>query len=278
MSKVSVLYNGYGSQTKYKVRVFGSESSTYIREQIADILKPKNIILVSELKELLSRVDPSTNFYNKNFGSPDYFGWDDTNIESLCNDVGCEIICDCAPHPVKIKVQDRTNGKFKIKEDLMIDFDRWRSSCDGKTMGYVVNDKPKAHYKPYNRSNLMGITKVIFNPPATIVFWEDGTKTVVKCGPDDEFNPHVGIAMCVMKRVYGGRYVEVGKPKADGSQEVIWADNFHSIFRKWADPWVEEQDLKAIMEWSNNFKFPSIMSMLKNFEAATEDQKAEDDE
>ena len=26
-----------------------------------------------------------------------------------------------------------------------------------------------------------GIKKVIFNPPATIVFWEDGSKTVVKC-------------------------------------------------------------------------------------------------
>ena len=26
-----------------------------------------------------------------------------------------------------------------------------------------------------------GIKNVIFNPPATIVFWEDGSKTVVKC-------------------------------------------------------------------------------------------------
>lgn len=32
------------------------------------------------------------------------------------------------------------------------------------------------------------IDKVIFNPPATIVFWKDGTKTVVKCKEGEEFS------------------------------------------------------------------------------------------
>lgn len=31
----------------------------------------------------------------------------------------------------------------------------------------------------------VSIRKVIFSNPATIVLWSDGTKTVVKCGPDD---------------------------------------------------------------------------------------------
>ena len=176
----------------------------------------------------------------------------------------------------------------------MVDVERWRSSCDERTMGYIANDKPKInynHYKPYNRSNLMGITKVIFNPTATIVFWEDGGKTVVKCGPDDEFNPHVGIAMCVMKKVYGGRYVEVGKPMPDGSQEVIWTDNFHSIFRKWADPWLKEHEEEAykpsavapdviLKNLSDrlNIAFDNCWrNVLKNFESVSEDQKAEDD-
>ena len=31
----------------------------------------------------------------------------------------------------------------------------------------------------------VSIRKVIFNDPATIVLWSDGSKTVVKCGPED---------------------------------------------------------------------------------------------
>lgn len=45
---------------------------------------------------------------------------------------------------------------------------------------------------------------VIFNPPATIVEWEDGTKTVVKCH-DDEFSEEFGYAMAVMRKIYGSR-------------------------------------------------------------------------
>lgn len=34
----------------------------------------------------------------------------------------------------------------------------------------------------------VSIRKVIFNDPATVVLWSDGTKTVVKCGPEDKFD------------------------------------------------------------------------------------------
>lgn len=49
----------------------------------------------------------------------------------------------------------------------------------------------------------MTIKKVIFNDPATIVFWMDGTKTVVKCSEDDEYNPDAGIAFAFMKKYFG---------------------------------------------------------------------------
>lgn len=48
------------------------------------------------------------------------------------------------------------------------------------------------------------IKDVIFNPPATIVYWIDGSKTVVKCSSYDEYDPMVGICMCVVKKLYGG--------------------------------------------------------------------------
>ena len=45
--------------------------------------------------------------------------------------------------------------------------------------------------------------KIHFNGPATIVEWNDGTKTVVKCQRGDAFDPLTGVAMCCMKKMLG---------------------------------------------------------------------------
>ena len=68
------------------------------------------------------------------------------------------------------------------------------------------------------------IKKVKFNPPATIVFWTDNTKTVVKCSGED-YDPEKGLAMCICKKMLGnkGNYYEVFKkwlPKEDDSDVV----------------------------------------------------------
>lgn len=44
--------------------------------------------------------------------------------------------------------------------------------------------------------------RVIFNPPATIVLWKDGTKTVVKA-QDDRYDRMTGVALCYMKKALG---------------------------------------------------------------------------
>lgn len=49
----------------------------------------------------------------------------------------------------------------------------------------------------------ISIKRVIFNPPATIVYWSDCTKTVVKCNVNDIFDPEKGLAMAIAKRCVG---------------------------------------------------------------------------
>ena len=72
----------------------------------------------------------------------------------------------------------------------------------------------------------MAIKNVIFHDPATIVYWADGTKTVVKCQPGDIFDPEKGLAMAIAKRVYGdnGRYCELFKKWIPDSDEEIVLD------------------------------------------------------
>ena len=49
------------------------------------------------------------------------------------------------------------------------------------------------------------IKKVIHNNPATVVFWGDGTKTVVKCQEEDRYgySERVGLLMCIAKKFFG---------------------------------------------------------------------------
>lgn len=69
------------------------------------------------------------------------------------------------------------------------------------------------------------IKKVIFNDPATIVLWSDGTKTVVKCDPEDKFDPEKGLAMACMKKLFGNTGI------------------YNDIFRKWIPEEEEEKSL-----------------------------------
>lgn len=79
---------------------------------------------------------------------------------------------------------------------------------------YGVNPIHKDHNsikKIYSNT----ITKVIFNDPATIVFWRDGSKTIVKCNPEDKFDAEKGLAMACMKKMFGNNGF------------------YNDIFRKW---------------------------------------------
>lgn len=71
------------------------------------------------------------------------------------------------------------------------------------------------YFKPNttNTTKLPEIKDVIFNEPATIILWADGTKTVVKCQEGEGYDPEKGMAMAISKKALGnkGNYCEVFK-------------------------------------------------------------------
>ena len=94
-------------------------------------------------------------------------------------------------------------------------YGEYRDSMD--VVKYCENDVIATKELFEYHDNLWKYTpkKVIFNEPATIVLWGDGTKTVVKCSPNDTYDREKGLALCYMKKLYGN-------------------DNkFHKIFSKW---------------------------------------------
>lgn len=65
---------------------------------------------------------------------------------------------------------------------------------------------------------VLKIKKVIFNNPATIVYWLDGSKTVVKCLADEVYDPEKGLALCICKKVFGN------------------TGAYYKEFKKWLEP------------------------------------------
>ena len=75
----------------------------------------------------------------------------------------------------------------------------------------LVYKKPILHhiyannYSNFFLDNIPEVKKVIFNDPATIIYWKDGTKTVVKCQKGDDFDPEKGFAMAFLKKCWGNK-------------------------------------------------------------------------
>ena len=72
-------------------------------------------------------------------------------------------------------------------------------SIEADVLFDLDNDKERM------RGVTAAITKVEFNGPATIVFWTDGTKTVVKAQNNEVFDPEKGLAMAIVKKAYGNK-------------------------------------------------------------------------
>ena len=58
-----------------------------------------------------------------------------------------------------------------------------------------------------NKMNIISIKHVLFNETkkVTTVLFTDGTRVTSKATIEDEFDPEVGFAMCIMKKMYGNR-------------------------------------------------------------------------
>lgn len=74
------------------------------------------------------------------------------------------------------------------------DCEDYDESCDYK----YVNDCFEFDYDV-----LEDVKKVIFSGKATIIIWEDGTKTIVKCQKGDKYDPEKGLVMALLKGLLG---------------------------------------------------------------------------
>lgn len=111
------------------------------------------------------------------------------NFEKLINNTPVDITTATRYDPVTFTTYNLCDS-FRIADKIADDI----MKRTNKELNYIIN------VAPYFR-----IKKVIFNNPATIVYWSDGDKTVVKCGKDDTYSEETGLALCFMKKALGNK-------------------------------------------------------------------------
>ena len=99
------------------------------------------------------------------------------------SDDECPYSGDCEDCPYEDKCAEDTE-----------DIDGWNVICKS----YADDDDTEP-----DMWGIPEIDHVVFSGRATIVFWEDGTKTVVKCMEGEKFERYAGFAAACMKKMFG---------------------------------------------------------------------------
>ncbi len=83
---------------------------------------------------------------------------------------------------------------------------------------------PIKYFTNRDKLNPDNIERVIFNPPATIVLFKDGTKTVVKTTKGDKFDYELGFLYAMAKHIFPRRnqfkkFIEKWKIESEKEKE-----------------------------------------------------------
>ena len=94
--------------------------------------------------------------------------------------------------------------------------------CSAIAMDFSSRNSWTSNMTLHITSQTAEVAKVIYNEPATIVLWRDGTKTVVKCHPDDYYDPEKGFLLCCAKKLLGGgKYNDVMRKHVPPRSETV---------------------------------------------------------
>lgn len=148
---------------------------------------------------------------------------------AYCYKIDKEFDCGLAKIVEEVKEKENMNiwtnsGNIKLTvNDRVCKVDSWEieETCSPYDMPRIRLEATMTRSAiPYNEcskkkkeeAKMPTIKNVVFNPPATIVFWADGTKTVVKAS-NEEFDAEKGLAMAITKKMLGntGHYFETVK-------------------------------------------------------------------
>lgn len=148
---------------------------------------------------------------------------------------------------------------YNVNKETIIDNKNKEAATE--TQSDSISKCIKRDLKEYNFKGSIDLQSLIkdvkFNPPATIVFWNDGTKTVVKSSEFDDYDPEKGFMLCVMKYLL--------KPQLAGGQKLR---SYYKTITDYTDKFDEDEyDAKI---WTEGY-----LKLLFNFKL--DEESCDDD-
>lgn len=99
-----------------------------------------------------------------------------------------------------LKAADADGDVYITTNDGREFLQKWLTDCSGFSAVGLRSNQATAKFKTI----LCPIpTKIIYNGPATIVFWMDGTKTIVKRSKKEKDNKYNAFCAALAKKIYG---------------------------------------------------------------------------
>lgn len=150
---------------------------------------------------------------------------------------------------------------FKVSQELLNWFkDRNTKKYNDRvdTMRYALNIKKET---TMTLNNISFVKNVKFNGPATIIFWSDETKTVVKC-KDENYDAEKGLAMALAKGYTekNARLLMRNIHIFNKGIEVVWANGTTTEM-----PWKDEtHDIEKHIALAKIKKYGALVRGVKN--------------
>jgi hypothetical protein len=116
---------------------------------------------------------------------------------------------------IKTIWDDSEKNLLKELGDIKKEIDISKRTCknyilETERMQYLLNS---AYGVATAQHNKFEIKEIIINEPAMIIFWKDGTKTVVTAQEGETFDEEKGLAMAYAKKALGNNYAAGGRFK-----------------------------------------------------------------
>lgn len=89
---------------------------------------------------------------------------------------------------------------------------------------FTVDQSDFLHYP-----TIRTIRKTVYSPPATVVFWSDGSKTVAKCAPHEQYDREKGLAIACAKKLLGEGYADAFKEFREPVNRVLSWDEVKAL-------------------------------------------------
>lgn len=244
-----LVYNRFVSREYYVYNVSLWTEERITTDIINDIKKYFYLYPKDEPKKVMRESDKvATKKKDSNATAKSIAEYIYKSVEEFCNEhkLGCALIDNILGF-YEIRVSNDSKSKSYYIYDPMAGIrDDSALIIKDIKMFFKLGDRsekvvPKKNKGSKNRY-IPEIKNVIFNYPETTVLWEDGTKTSVKCNPEDEYSKEVGLALCAMKKAFGntGDFNDIFRkwiPKENSEQ---WQDSFFSDFcREYLDSYIK---------------------------------------